>query len=44
MEKKNIIYKIRGCSVWEMEHEKDLYCDVEIRKNNPSELINGMQI
>ena len=44
MEKKNIIYKIGGCSVQEMEHERDLCCDVEIRKNNPCELINGMQI
>lgn len=44
MEKKNIIYKIGGCSVQEMEREKDLCCDVEIRRNNPWELINGMQI
>lgn len=28
----------------EMEHERDLCCDVEIRKNNPCELKNGMQI
>lgn len=44
MGKKNIIYKIGGCSVQAMGHEKDLCCDVEIRKNNPCELINGMQI
>lgn len=42
MGKKNIIYKTGGCSVQEMEHEKDLCCDVEIRKNNACELINGM--
>jgi hypothetical protein len=27
-----------------MEHEKDLSFDVEIRENNPSELINALQI
>lgn len=35
MEKKNIIYEIGGCCVQEMEHEKDLCCDVEIRKKLP---------
>lgn len=35
MEKKNIIYKIGGCGVQEMEHEKDLCGDVEIRKKQP---------
>lgn len=44
MEKKNIIYKIGGGGVQEMEHERDLCSDVEIRKNNPCKLINGMQI
>lgn len=44
MEKKNIIYNIEGGDVQEMEHERDLCSDVEIRKNNPCELINGRQI
>lgn len=44
MEKKNIIYNIGGCGVQEMEQERDLCCDIEIRKNSPCELINGMQI
>lgn len=33
-----------SCTAWEIEHEKDLCCDVKIRENKQHELASGMQI
>lgn len=33
-----------GCTAQEIEHERDLCCDIEIRENKQRELASGMQI